>query len=61
MARADQAATRSAMTVRFERQGDPAGTLPPDERAVLARPAARRLAAELNAARHANAPRPDYA
>jgi hypothetical protein len=52
MARADQAAAaRSAITARLEAQVDPARTLPPDERATLVRSAARRLAAELNAAR----------
>lgn len=52
MARVDQAdAARSAMFTRLERQVDPAGTLPPDERAVLVRAAGRRLSAELNAAR----------
>lgn len=52
MARADQAdAARSAIFTRLERQVDPAGTLPPDQRAVLVRAAARRLSAELNAAR----------
>lgn len=52
MARADQAAAaRSAINARLERQVDPAGTLPPDERVVLVQSAARRLGAELNAAR----------
>jgi hypothetical protein len=52
MARADQAAAaRSAITARLEHQVDPAGILPPDEKATLVRSAARRLAAELNAAR----------
>jgi hypothetical protein len=52
MARADQAdAARSAILARLERKVDPAGTLSPDERAVLVRAAARRLSAELNAAR----------
>jgi hypothetical protein len=52
MARADQAdAARSAMLARLERQVDPAGILAPDERAVLVRAAARRLAAELNPAK----------
>jgi hypothetical protein len=52
MARADQAdSARSAMLARLERQVDPARTLPPDERAILVRSAARRLAAELNAAK----------
>jgi hypothetical protein len=52
MARADQAdAARSAILARLEREVDPAGALPPDERAVLIRAAARKLSAELNAAR----------
>jgi hypothetical protein len=64
MARADQAgAARAAMNARLERQVDPAQTLPPDQRAILVRSAARRLAAELNAARsrkrtRAHNPRP---
>jgi hypothetical protein len=52
MARADQAdAARSAILARLEHEVDPGGTLSPDERAVLVRAAARRLSAELNAAR----------
>ena len=52
MARADQAeAARDAILARLERQVDPARALPADERAVLVRAAARRLSAELNAAR----------
>jgi hypothetical protein len=52
MARADQAdAARLAMFSRLEREVDPAGALSPDERAVLVHAAARRLSAELNAAR----------
>jgi hypothetical protein len=52
MARADQAdAARSAIFARLEQEVDPEGTLPPDERATLVRSAARRLSAELNAAR----------
>jgi hypothetical protein len=52
MARADQAdAARSAIYARLERQVDPAGILPPDQRNLLIRAAARRLSAELNAAR----------
>jgi hypothetical protein len=52
MARPDQAnAARSAMIARLERQVDPAGALAPDEKAVLVRAAARRLGAELNAAK----------
>jgi hypothetical protein len=52
MARADQAeASRDAIRTRLEHQVDPAGTLPASERAALVRAAARRLSAELNAAR----------
>ena len=52
MARADQAdAARSAILARLEREVDPTGTLSPDERTVLVRSAARKLSAELNAAR----------
>ena len=52
MARADQAdAARSAFYARLERQVDPAGAMSPDQRALLVRAAARRLSAELNAAR----------
>ena len=52
MARADQAdAARSAIFARLEREVDPAGQLPPDERAVLVRAAARRLSARLNSAK----------
>jgi hypothetical protein len=52
MARADQAdAARTAMTTRLEREVDPAGQLQPDQRAALARAAARRLSAQLNAAK----------
>ena len=52
MARADQAdAARAAITHRLEFQVDPTGTLPSDQRAQLVRAAARRLSAELNAAR----------
>ena len=51
-ARADQSeAARSAIFARLERQIDPDGTLPPDQRAVLVRSAARRLSAQLNAAK----------
>lgn len=51
MARADQAdAARSAVFARLEREVDPAGTLPPNERALLVRAAARKLSAKLNAA-----------
>ena len=52
MARADQAdAARSAILARLEREVDPAGILSPDERTLLVRAAARKLSAELNAAR----------
>lgn len=51
MAREDQAdAARGAMLARLERQGDPKGELPPDERAALVR-AGRELSARLNAAK----------
>jgi hypothetical protein len=39
------------MTTRLEREVDPAGQLQPDQRAALARAAARRLSAQLNAAK----------
>ena len=52
MARADQAdAARSAIFARLEREVDPADELPPDERALLVRAAARRLSARLNSAK----------
>jgi hypothetical protein len=52
MARSDQAAAaRAAIFTRLERHVDPGGLLPPEERARLVRSAARRLSAELNAAR----------
>ena len=52
MARADQAdAARSAIFTRLERQVDPDGTLPPNQRATLVAAAARKLSAELNSAR----------
>lgn len=52
MARADQAAAaREAIHIRLGRQVDPDGALPEAEREVLIRAAARRLSAELNAAR----------
>jgi hypothetical protein len=52
MARADQAAAaRAAIFARLERHVDPSGSIPPEERARLVRSAARRLSAELNAAR----------
>jgi hypothetical protein len=52
MARPDQAdAARTAMATRLEREVDPEGKLPPDQRATLVRAAARRLSAQLNAAK----------
>jgi hypothetical protein len=52
MARADQAdAARAAMYARLERQVDPQGRLPPDERDQLVRAAARALSARLAAAK----------
>jgi hypothetical protein len=52
MARADQAdAARAAIFARLERQVDPDLVLRPADRRVLVRAAARRLSAELNAAR----------
>ena len=52
MARSDQAAAaRAAIITRLEQQVDPGGSLSPEEKAVLVRSAARRLSAELNAAR----------
>ena len=52
MARADQAdAARTAIAMRIEREVDPEGQLPPDQRTALARAAARRLSAQLNAAK----------
>jgi hypothetical protein len=52
MARADQAdAARSAIFARLEREVDPEGKLTPDERAVLVRTAARRLSAQMHAAK----------
>ena len=52
MARADQAdAAGTAIAMRIEREVDPEGQLPPDQRAALARAAARRLSAQLNAAK----------
>jgi hypothetical protein len=53
MARADQAdAARSAIFERLQRQVDPHGTLTPAERETLVQSAARRLSADLNAARN---------
>jgi hypothetical protein len=52
MAREDQAdAARTAIMRRLEAEVDPDGQLDPSERAVLVASAARRLSAELNAAR----------
>jgi hypothetical protein len=52
MARADQAdVARSAIFDRLQRQVDPNNVLAPGEREALVRAAARRLSAELNAAR----------
>ncbi|HZR48125.1 MAG TPA: hypothetical protein VFB06_01275 [Streptosporangiaceae bacterium] len=52
MARADQAdAARSAIFARLEHQVDPDRELRSDHRATLVAAAARRLSAELNAAR----------
>jgi hypothetical protein len=52
MAREDQAAAaRSAIFARLEREVDPDGQLPPDERARLVKSAARELSGRLNAAK----------
>jgi hypothetical protein len=52
MARADQAdVARAAMYHRLERQVDPTGTVPPGERDLLIRAAARQLSATLNGAK----------
>ena len=52
MARADQAeAARAAIYARLERQVDPNQELQPEHRATLVAAAARRLSAQLNAAR----------
>ena len=52
MAREDQAdAARAAMHERLERQVDPFGELPPDERDRRVRSAARALSAKLNLAK----------
>jgi hypothetical protein len=52
MARADQAETaRTAIFARLEREVDPKGVLPTDKRAELVAAAARKLSAQLNAAR----------
>lgn len=60
MAREDHAAVmRDVMRERLEREVDPEGKLPTAERAKLAGSAAKRLAAELNAAKaRKRAPRP---
>jgi hypothetical protein len=52
MARADEAdAARTAIAMRIEREADPEGQLPPDQRAALARAAGRRRSAQLSAAK----------
>jgi hypothetical protein len=52
MAREDQAdAARSAIFARLERQVDPDGELPPDERCALVRAAGRELSARPNGAK----------
>jgi hypothetical protein len=52
MAREDQAyLARKAFFARLERQVDPEGKLPPQERAALVRSAAREVSARLNAAK----------
>jgi len=52
MAREDQSdAARSAMQARLEREVDPSGRLSPTERAALVKAAARKLSAQLNAAK----------
>jgi hypothetical protein len=52
MAREDQAdAARAAIWIRLEREVDPHGQLAPSDRALLVRAAARRLSAQLNAAK----------
>jgi hypothetical protein len=52
MSREDQAdAARAAIYARFEREVDPHGELPPDERNRRARSAARALSAQLNSAK----------
>jgi hypothetical protein len=52
MAREDQAyVARQAMYDRLAREVDPHGELPPQERAILVRNAAKRLSARLNAAK----------
>ncbi len=52
MAHEDQAdAARAASFTRLERQVDPDGTLPSDERVKLVKAVARELSARLNAAK----------
>jgi hypothetical protein len=52
MAREDQAyLARKAFFARLEREVDPEGKLPPDERAALVRNAAREFSTRLNAAK----------
>jgi hypothetical protein len=52
MAREDQAdAARSALYARLEREVDPRGDLPPDERDRRIRSAARALSAKMNSAK----------
>jgi hypothetical protein len=52
MAREDQAyVARQAIYDRLAREVDPGGKLPPRERAILVRNAAKRLSARLNAAK----------
>ena len=52
MAREDQSsAARAAIFTQLEREVDPDGQLSPDDRAVLVKAAARRLSAQLNAAK----------
>jgi uncharacterized membrane protein len=58
MARADAAdASRAAIFAHLERQVDPKGVLPPEERDRLVRSAARALAARLNSAKARKRPR----
>jgi len=52
MAREDQsAAARAAIFIRLEKEVDPAGALSPAEREPLVKAAARRLSAQLQAAK----------
>jgi hypothetical protein len=52
MARADQAdAARAAIFARLEREVDPHGLVPPEQRTLLIQAAARRLSAQLNSAK----------